>query len=88
VDLAVLQLRLAAGEPLPFWQEALAKLVVHGADRRQAIARARAAVDATQNEGLETDLAVHALVLDDPGFQRGEVTIGSLGALMQRHRGH
>jgi len=88
VDLAVLQLRLAAGEPLPFWQEALANLVVHGADRRQAIARARAAVDATQIEGLETDLAVHALVLDDPGFQRGEVTIGSLGALKQRHRGH
>jgi acetyl-CoA carboxylase biotin carboxylase subunit len=145
VDLAVLQLRLAAGEALPFRQDALAqrghalelriyaedpakgflpspgtitklrwpegegiridagveegtkvtpfydpllaKLVISGADRRSAIARARAAVDATQIEGLKTNLATHALVLGDPAFQRGEVTIGYLGALMQRHRG-
>jgi acetyl-CoA carboxylase biotin carboxylase subunit len=71
----------------PFYDPLLAKLVVHGRDRAQCIARARAAVGATTIEGLKTNLPAHERILSDPAFQRGEVTISYLGALMQQ-RGH
>src|SRR5262249_25132842 len=72
----------------PFYDPLLAKLVVHGRDRAQCIARARAAVGATTIEGLKTNLPMHERILSDPAFQRGEVSISYLGALMQRPRAH
>ena len=71
----------------PFYDPLLAKMIVRGPDRAQCIAKARAAVGATTIEGLKTNLPVHEMVLDDPAFQRGEITISYLGALMQRQRG-
>jgi len=70
----------------PFYDPLLAKMIVHARDRTQCIAKARAAVGATTIEGLKTNLSVHEMVLDDPAFQRGEITISYLGALMQRQR--
>jgi len=71
----------------PFYDPLLAKLIIYARDRGQCIAKARAAVGATTIEGLKTNLPVHEVVLDDPAFQRGEITISYLGALMQRQRG-
>ncbi|TMF53984.1 MAG: ATP-grasp domain-containing protein [Chloroflexi bacterium] len=129
LDLVALQLRIAAGEPLPFAQSdvrrrgaaiemrvtaedarrgfvpatgriavlrepagpgvrvdsglfdglvvtsdydpLLMKVIAHGVDRTEALARARRAVRETIVAGLPTSLAFHAHVLDEPDFVAG-----------------
>jgi acetyl-CoA/propionyl-CoA carboxylase biotin carboxyl carrier protein len=46
----------------------LAKLIVTGADRQQALARARRALAEFQIDGLATALPFHRAVVDDPAF--------------------
>jgi acetyl-CoA/propionyl-CoA carboxylase biotin carboxyl carrier protein len=46
----------------------LAKLIVSGADRRQALERARRALDEFEVEGLATVLPFHRLVVREPAF--------------------
>ena len=46
----------------------LAKLIVTGADRRQALERARRALDEFEVEGLATVLPFHRLVVREPAF--------------------
>jgi acetyl-CoA carboxylase, biotin carboxylase subunit len=129
LDLVALQLRIAAGEPLPFaegdvrrsgaaiecrvtaedaqrgfvpatgriallrepggpgvrvdsglfeglavtsdYDPLLMKVIAHGADRTEALARARRAVKETIVAGLPTSLAFHAHVLAEPDFVAG-----------------
>ncbi len=52
----------------------IAKLIVRGGDRREAIARARRALDLFVIEGIKTSIPVHRRILDDPDFQVGRVT--------------
>jgi acetyl-CoA/propionyl-CoA carboxylase biotin carboxyl carrier protein len=58
---------------LPFYDSLLAKLVVWGRDRNEAIARTRIALKNFQIEGLSTTIPFHLILLDDPAFQSGEV---------------
>ncbi|WP_197321311.1 acetyl/propionyl/methylcrotonyl-CoA carboxylase subunit alpha [Saccharomonospora sp. NB11] len=46
----------------------LAKVIITGADRRQAIERSRRALDEMQVEGMATVLPFHRAVLRDPAF--------------------
>lgn len=46
----------------------MAKLIVYGADRNEALARARRALDEFQIEGLATVLPFHRAVVSDPAF--------------------
>ncbi|WP_149264904.1 acetyl/propionyl/methylcrotonyl-CoA carboxylase subunit alpha [Actinomadura sp. K4S16] len=54
----------------------LAKLCVHGDDRRHALARARAALDALRIEGPPTNLPFLREVLDRPEFADGTYDTG------------
>jgi acetyl-CoA carboxylase, biotin carboxylase subunit len=56
----------------PFYDPLLAKLCVHGADRGQALDRARAAVAAFAIAGPKTNLAFHAELLASPQFVSGD----------------
>jgi len=49
----------------------LAKLVVHAADRRTALARLGRALDETLIGGLQTDLSFLRWLVDEPGFAAG-----------------
>jgi acetyl-CoA carboxylase, biotin carboxylase subunit len=63
----------AAGNTVtPFYDPLLAKLCVHGADRAQALARARAAVETFQISGLKTNLEFHADLLASEEFSSGD----------------
>ena len=53
----------------------LAKLIVTGSDRPQALQRARRALAEFQVEGMATVLPFHRLVVDDPAFARREFTV-------------
>jgi acetyl-CoA/propionyl-CoA carboxylase, biotin carboxylase, biotin carboxyl carrier protein len=46
----------------------LAKLIVHGANRQEALARARRALDEFHVEGLATVIPFHRAVVSDPAF--------------------
>ncbi|MGH8965983.1 MAG: biotin carboxylase, partial [Actinomycetes bacterium] len=62
----------AAGTTVsPFYDSLLAKLVVHGCDREQALARARAAVAGFTVAGPKCNLPFHAELLDHPEFISG-----------------
>ena len=56
----------------PFYDPLLAKLCVHGADREQALDRARAAVAAFRITGPKTNLAFHADLLTSTEFVAGD----------------
>ncbi|MER7984183.1 biotin carboxylase N-terminal domain-containing protein [Streptomyces noursei] len=52
----------------PAWDSLLAKLIVTGATREQALQRAARALDEFQVEGMATALTFHRAVVKDPAF--------------------
>lgn len=65
---------VAGGRIPPFYDSLLAKVIVHGRDRPQALARARQALDELAVEGVVTTRSLHRSLLDDQDVQRGGVT--------------
>ncbi len=59
----------------------LAKLIATGADRREALARLRAALDATEVLGLTTNLRYLRWLLGQPTMADGEMRTDDLGRL-------
>ncbi|MHB1854802.1 MAG: acetyl-CoA carboxylase biotin carboxylase subunit [Acidimicrobiales bacterium] len=58
----------------PFYDPMIAKLVVHGATREQAAARARRALYEYWIGGITTNIPYHAVLLEDPDFLAGRLT--------------
>ena len=64
-----------AGCTIPPWYDSLvAKVVAHGVDRAEAVARMRRALDMTVIEGIETTVPLQRRILDDDDFRRGELS--------------
>jgi acetyl-CoA carboxylase biotin carboxylase subunit len=55
----------------PYYDSLIAKLVVHGRDRQEAIARMRRCLNLTVIEGVKTTIPLHLRILDDPDFRAG-----------------
>ena len=68
----------------PFYDPLLAKLCVHGADRAQALDRAREAVTAFRITGPKTNLAFHADLLASPDFVSGDYDTSLVSKLRPR----
>jgi acetyl-CoA carboxylase biotin carboxylase subunit len=68
----------------PFYDPLLAKLCVHGADRGQALDRAREAVAAFRITGPKTNLPFHADLLASPEFAAGDYDTSLVGKLRPR----
>jgi acetyl-CoA carboxylase, biotin carboxylase subunit len=58
----------------PFYDSLLAKIIVRGASREEAIDRMRRALRETVLEGVKTSIPFHLRLLDDPAFQEGHVS--------------
>ena len=58
----------------PYYDSLLAKVIVHGQDRAESIARAKRALDEFQIEGVATTIPFHKRVLDDAVFGAGDAT--------------
>jgi acetyl-CoA carboxylase biotin carboxylase subunit len=56
----------------PYYDSLVAKLIVHGNDRAEAIARMRRALDMFVVEGIHTSIPLHQRILADPDFQSGK----------------
>lgn len=65
---------MRAGDTVqPYYDSLMAKLIVWGADRQEAIARMRRALDEFRIEGVKTTLELYRQVLDHPDFRAGRV---------------
>jgi acetyl-CoA carboxylase biotin carboxylase subunit len=58
----------------PFYDSLVAKVIVHGCNRQEAIARMRRTLEMMVIEGIKTSLPLHLRILDDADFQAGRVT--------------
>jgi acetyl-CoA carboxylase biotin carboxylase subunit len=52
----------------PYYDSLIAKLIVSGRDRAEAISRGRRALDLFVIEGIQTTIPMHRRILDDPDF--------------------
>jgi acetyl-CoA carboxylase biotin carboxylase subunit len=71
----------------PHYDSLLAKLVVHGADRRDALKRAQTALSEMRVEGISTNIPLHSDMLQDDAFLAGGVTIHHLERWLARGSG-
>jgi acetyl-CoA carboxylase biotin carboxylase subunit len=55
----------------PYYDSLIAKLIVRGRDRPEAIARMRRALEMFMIEGIKTSIALHRRILADPDFEAG-----------------
>ncbi len=60
----------------PYYDSLVAKLIVHGRDRDEAIARGRRALRSFEIEGIRTSKALHLRILDDRDFREGRLHTG------------
>ena len=58
----------------PYYDSLLAKIIVHGRDRTEAIARMVRALEESVFEGVPTSIPFHLAVLAHPEFQQGRAT--------------
>ena len=66
---------VAAGSVVPpYYDPLLAKLIVYGNDRDEAIAKALAALEEFRIEGVATNLSFHRRLLQHPKFRAGELS--------------
>jgi acetyl-CoA carboxylase biotin carboxylase subunit len=57
----------------PYYDSLVAKIMTHGRDRKEAIARMKRCLDLTVIEGIRTNVPLHRRILDDPDFVAGRV---------------
>ncbi len=59
---------------VPFYDSMIAKLIVRGRDRAQAIAKMTVALDEFTIEGIKTTIPLHREIMRDKRFQAGNYT--------------
>jgi acetyl-CoA carboxylase, biotin carboxylase subunit len=64
---------LASGYKIPIYYDSLvAKLIAHGRDREDAVARMRTALAECVIEGIKTNIPLHLRILEHPDFRAGK----------------
>jgi acetyl-CoA carboxylase biotin carboxylase subunit len=62
----------------PYYDSLLGKIIVHGRDRAEAVARMHRALSETIVEGIKTTVPYHLKLLADPAFLSGEFSLPKL----------
>jgi acetyl-CoA carboxylase biotin carboxylase subunit len=62
----------AEGVVPPYYDSLIAKLIVHGVDRAEAIAKMERALRQFIVQGIETSIPLHQAIFADPGFRAGD----------------
>ena len=65
----------------PYYDSLIAKIIAHGRDRQEAIARMRRTLEMTVIEGIKTSIPMHLKILADPDFVAGRLST----AFMERY---
>jgi acetyl-CoA carboxylase biotin carboxylase subunit len=58
----------------PYYDSMIAKIIVHGRDRQEAIARMRRTLEMTVIEGIKTSIPLHLRILKEPDFVAGRLS--------------
>jgi acetyl-CoA carboxylase biotin carboxylase subunit len=66
----------------PYYDSMIAKIIVHGRDRPEAIARMRRTLDMTVIEGIRTSVPLHRRILEEADFQAGRLHTGFMDRFM------
>ena len=70
----------------PYYDSLVAKLIVHGRDRGEAIDRMRRALDMFVVEGIHTSIPLHRRIMADPDFQAGKFDTNFIKRFMPGER--
>ena len=66
----------------PYYDSLIAKIIVHGRDRQEAIARMRRTLEMTVIEGIKTSIPLHLKILNDPDFIAGRLSTSFMDRYM------
>jgi acetyl-CoA carboxylase biotin carboxylase subunit len=66
----------------PYYDSMIAKIIVHGRDRQEAIARMRRTLEMTVIEGISTSVPLHLKILNEADFQAGRLGTGFMDRFM------
>lgn len=58
----------------PYYDSMIAKVIVHGRDRAESIARMKRVLGMTVIEGIKTSIPLHLKILNDPDFVAGRLS--------------
>ncbi len=67
---------------VPHYDSLIAKLITHGQNREESIARMRRALDEFVIEGIKTTIPLHKRIFADAEFQKGRIHTGFLERLL------
>jgi acetyl-CoA carboxylase biotin carboxylase subunit len=68
----------------PYYDSMIAKIIVHGRDRQEAIARMRRTLEMTVVEGIKTTIPMHLRILSDPDFVSGKLSTSFMERFLAR----
>ena len=71
----------------PYYDSLVAKIMAHGRDRQEAIARMRRTLEMTVVEGIETTIPLHLEVLAEPDFLAGRLSTAFMERFQAARRG-
>jgi acetyl-CoA carboxylase biotin carboxylase subunit len=71
----------------PYYDSMIAKIIVHGRDRQEAIARMRRTLEMTVIEGIKTTIPMHLRILNDADFQAGRLSTSFMERFQTRPSG-
>jgi acetyl-CoA carboxylase, biotin carboxylase subunit len=66
----------------PYYDSMIAKIIAHGRDRQEAIARMRRTLEMTVIEGIKTSIPMHLRILADPDFVAGRLSTSFMDRYM------
>jgi acetyl-CoA carboxylase biotin carboxylase subunit len=66
----------AEGVVPPYYDSLIAKLIAHGVDRAEAIAKMERALNQFIVRGIDTSIPLHQTIFQDPAFRAGEFDTG------------
>jgi acetyl-CoA carboxylase, biotin carboxylase subunit len=74
----------AEGTIPPYYDSLIAKLVVRGKDRNEAVSRMSRALEMFIVEGIHTTIPLHRRILADPDFRAGKLDTGFIERFLER----
>ena len=76
----------AEGVVPPYYDSLIAKLIVHGRDRAEAIAKMERALSQFIVQGIETSISLHQAIFADAGFRAGEFDTGFMETFLAKRQ--
>jgi acetyl-CoA carboxylase biotin carboxylase subunit len=74
----------AEGVVPPYYDSLIAKLIVHGRNRAEAIAKMERALSQFVVQGIDTSISMHQEIFADPGFRAGEFNTSFMESFLAR----